>query len=621
MSFVRGGVLPEAAKLVPPKTVLLVNVNDFGQVRKQFDKTSLYGLYKDPSMSALVNDIKSKVRTKIAKANAAVAEALFDAKLLPQGRVSVALVMDEQAKAGQGPSVLVMAQWGDSAVKIKEAADKMVKKAVEGGYHRKSEDYRGVTIATIIKESKPREVPDYSNYTPGGNSKPPMKTVQPPPQEIHYCFVDDCLFGSDRIDVLKFAVAHIQGATSSALAEDSSYSTTLKAVGPYHDIDIYVNIKGIIATMTGGDTTGRAKMMSSSLGLDNVVSFGFAGAVSRVSGTSLSGKGLLRIDGEKKGLFKALEFESSAVKIPRFVPESSYGVASINLNIKKTFEELVKVLSGFAPQVAAIMYMPLVPPGPNGEQGVLLKDDVIDHLGSQIVIANSISKPIKAGAKPESYFAIALNDRQALERSLSVVHDKLLAHGNPEMRRELLGQTIYLMNAPSFGPFFPQRGKRPMLEASATGNSGSPRIAFTVTNDYLVFGTESSVERAIRSSNSKDAAVKSVDSAEWFGRAKAAMPSAVGWASMEDSEVSAELSWQMMKQRVSDKDGDNSVSVGVGGSSSFGLWAIPGVSGGLFNFGLLPKFDSVRKHFGVSAAYGLSRADGIFFEFKYLDPK
>jgi hypothetical protein len=38
----------------------------------------------------------------------------------------------------------------------------------------------------------------------------------------------------------------------------------------------------------------------------------------------------------------------------------------------------------------------------------------------------------------------------------------------------------------------------------------------------------------------------------------------------------------------------------------------------LFDFGLLPDFDAVRKYFGLSAGYGISRADGFFFEFKYL---
>jgi hypothetical protein len=39
------------------------------------------------------------------------------------------------------------------------------------------------------------------------------------------------------------------------------------------------------------------------------------------------------------------------------------------------------------------------------------------------------------------------------------------------------------------------------------------------------------------------------------------------------------------------------------------------------DFGLLPEFETVRKYFGLSAYYGVSRSDGFFFEFKYLNPQ
>jgi hypothetical protein len=41
----------------------------------------------------------------------------------------------------------------------------------------------------------------------------------------------------------------------------------------------------------------------------------------------------------------------------------------------------------------------------------------------------------------------------------------------------------------------------------------------------------------------------------------------------------------------------------------------------LFDFSLLPEFDEVRKYFGLSAFYGLSKPDGFFFELKYLNPR
>ncbi len=104
----------------------------------------------------------------------------------------------------------------------------MVQKAIENGANRKNEDYRGVSITTII---------------------------QNPSSAISYCFMDDCLAGAMNLDILKFVIAHIKGASSPALAGDADYTTTMKTVGPYHDIDFYVNIKHIIETIVAEDTT------------------------------------------------------------------------------------------------------------------------------------------------------------------------------------------------------------------------------------------------------------------------------------------------------------------------------------------------------------------------------
>jgi len=39
----------------------------------------------------------------------------------------------------------------------------------------------------------------------------------------------------------------------------------------------------------------------------------------------------------------------------------------------------------------------------------------------------------------------------------------------------------------------------------------------------------------------------------------------------------------------------------------------------LFDTGLLPEFNTVRKYFGLSVFYGISTPEGFFFEFKNID--
>ena len=117
---------------------------------------------------------------------------------------------------------------------------------------------------------------------------------------------------------------------------------------------------------------------------------------------------------------------------------------------------------------------------------------------------------------------------------------------------------------------------------------------------------------------------ESIGSANWFNKAKSNIPSAVGLAGLQNNAVSGEYFWSTMRQsakpdKADDQDKRNQVSVGITSGS-----ILPQVmftqGAGLFDFSQLPEFDAVKKYFGVSAFYGISRPDGFFFEFKYLNP-
>ena len=172
-----------------------------------------------------------------------------------------------------------------------------------------------------------------------------------------------------------------------------------------------------------------------------------------------------------------------------------------------------------------------------------------------------------------------------------------------EARRELLGYTIYLASLPAL-PFLPG-GTTPMESPGELSAPQLPKLAFTITETHLILGVESTVEQAIRTLSSAEAV--SVDSAKWFVDAKLAIPSVVGLAYLEDTSVSNKLLWRMMKE---------SSKVKAVPSFNFG----PQQVGELANFSLLPEFDDVRKYFGSLTFYGISRPDGFFFEFNYLNP-
>ncbi len=574
----RPKALPRTAKLLPPETIVLMNIDDFQQLKTQFEKTNLYRFYKDPAMAAFVDNAKAKWREKIQKLDDNdIFKAIFSTDVWPQGRVAAALVLNQQSKGFNEPPVVIITQWGEGIDKIKEAIDKMLKKNIEvGGHQKRSENYRGVSIEITIDEAS---------------------------TTLNHCFINDCFIASTNLDLLKFVIAHIKGAASPTLAGDTDYNAAMKTVGPHHDIDFYINIKQIVKTILAEDSAGEAH----NLGLDNIAALGCSVAVATSPGSSGSAKAFLKINGAKKGICKMLDMESAGFKVPLFIPASAYSVTFFNLNIKKAYDELYGILYSFNPQYIAMLQAMDLPDSPDGEPGVKLKTDVIGHLGSQIVFSRSVNKPFSNTSTPaESLIALAVNDRSALEKSLSLLHSKMIAPNNPDAKRELLGHTIYLLS-PSALPFLTP-GMTPMQLPPEANAPQMPTLAFTVTDTHLIFASEPAVERAIRALSSADASP--VGSVKWFTSAKSAIPSVVGMAALKDEAVSCEIFWWMAKQN------SKAESSAVPASTKFGSTGISE----LVNFDLLPPFDAVRKYFGLAAFYGISTPEGFFFEFKDIGP-
>ena len=244
-----------------------------------------------------------------------------------------------------------------------------------------------------------------------------------------------------------------------------------------------------------------------------------------------------------------------------------------------------------------------------------MKADLIDHLGSNILTATKLNKPLSddSEAVPESITALAINNRGAIERSLSLLHEKITG-ANPDSKRELLGHTIYVVDLSMFMPLLMGGGMAPMQLPGETGGPQMPKLAFTVTDTHLIFGSEGTTEQVIRRLSSGG---ESVSSAKWFTTAKLSIPSVVGLAWLQDNAASGEFFWRMLKKSAADASQGSSASLGMS------LGPNPGMifsQMGLFDAGLLPEFDAVKKYFGPFTFYGISKSEGFFFEFNSLNP-
>ena len=591
---VKGAVLPKTAELVPADTILLVDISDFNQLMAKFEKCSVYKLYRDPAMAAFAANLTGKVREKIQKDKDSFVRNILDANVMPAGRVAFAMTVGGQ----QEPPMVLISQWGRDAGRIKEAVEKMAAKEIEGGARRGIESYRDVNIVTLTTDAAPGE--------PAGRGS----DANPGQEKTVYCFIDDCLVIGSDTEVVKFVVAQMKGTGASSLAGDMDYVVTMGAVGPYHDVDVYVNLKQMIRRISDEDKSGQSQMEMANLGFDGVTGLGFSLGIAPDADSSIRGKAFLKTGGLRKGILKMLETRSEPVRPPRFVSSLACSVGFLNIDIKRAYDELCSIIYGFEPAAAMALQQPIPGSGAEGEPGVSLRPDIIEYLGSEIVIAQSINKPFSTSSVPtDTFIAVAVNNRSGLERSLSLLHKRLIVPNNPEPTRELLGHTIYLLGpvgVPILG------GSVPMAEAGPRAVPPPVRLAFTITDTHLIFGQEPAVERAIRTLGGAQS--EPISSARWFNAAKSAVPSVVGWAGFEDNSASGELLWWMLKEGAKTRHADMSMGPAAAVFAGPDMWNFA-------DFGLLPEFETVRKYFGLSAYYGVSRSDGFFFEFKYLNPQ
>ena len=545
------------------------------------------------------------------------------------------MVSTEKTKKDGEPEAVAIIQWGAEAGKVKTAIEKACTKAVEKDQSKRSkEKYKSYEIVTLESKTKAKseeegveikpdgmggrsefaygaeneeEVDSDNEFTmPGGaeENEPEIAAVEPKAQEkTVYAFVNDVLLVSDSVDLIKFVISHIDGASGGTLAEAGKFDSVVASVGPAHDIDVWVNMPAVLAVAATADKSGQAKMQLANFGLDNLGDAALAVGIGRGENKPLTAKGVLKVNGEKRGIIKMLEPVSQSLSLPKFIDPSAAAVSSVNLNFGVMYQELFNLLNNISPGGAAALNVPLVPADQEGQGGVELKKDVIDYLGSQLLFAETIKKPFtdKMDSMKIS-FAIAAKDAKALEKSLSLVHERYFGQGKADAKREFMSSTIYKLGTMSFLPIF--GGASSMADESGDGKTGNG-AAFAVTGGYLIIGAESDIEEAIRLLNNKEAAA--IGSAPWLARARQGLPEKTGVVSLKNEQASMEYLWWVFKNAKSGTASPDAIMLGSLKDTA--------------DFKLLPDFEKVKKYFGVSSSYIVSRPDGFFFESQILDVK
>ncbi|MBN1818630.1 MAG: hypothetical protein JW828_14810 [Sedimentisphaerales bacterium] len=610
-----GVSIPETAKLLPQDTVFLIEINDVTELQAQFGKTAFGRLYKDPSMARFIEHCKTGFQQTLEQDQQV--KNLADKLVLPTGRMALAVIVPQGRKEGlDDPRLLFLAQWGANL----EAGKKFVESIIESGMEDRdsvsTEIYRDVPIITI---TWPEETPDMSGQTveisPGQEQEPsiPTKTVM---KKLSRCFIEDVFLVSNDPEPIKFVIAHMPGTSGDTLSQREAYLSAMQTTGPWNDVRLYIGLDSLLSWVASSDAGGQAKAMLTSLGLDNLSYAAVSAGVARKPVASVSGKAALRTKGPRRGLMKVFEMKTRPFTVPGFLGAEACSVAVVHWDINTAFDEIFRMLSSMQPMFAAILVSPLTPVQQDGSGGVQLKRDIISHLGSQIVIAESLNKTSKELGAADILVCAETTDRARLEAALGALHSQYIAAGKPDTQRDFLGHKIYTIELPQ-GLFGVPGAGQPMGPAEIDDNqvtvgltASGKKLAFSVTDSYLLFGEQTQVENALRAMQDRD--FKSITSAQWYRRAQNRMPGAGAFASMANDAVVWEQLWEMFRSGKY-KESTFGLVLDMQGEQAEAIHRI-------FDFALLPSFQTVRHYFGISIRHGQCREDGLDFEFESIDP-
>jgi hypothetical protein len=569
-------------------------------------------------MKTFVTETEKRLKEYFRTSEDETLRTIVAADALPTGKVALALILPgESDPPGTEPKMLFITQWGQKKNAVKDAIEKMVQNAIEEGATRSRDSYRGTDITTIKSAVEPDAETESGDSSPSGDNNAQARELF---DELSYCFVDDALIVSEAVNPIEFVIAHINGTGTETLAESDSYISAIKAVGPYNDIEVFVNTKELISGFVAEDSSGNLKPLFAGLGLDSIDGYAFSLGIARESGFNYVGKMAIKTHGEKRGVTKMLDFVLAPCKGPKYASPKVCSATFINLDLGKAYDELFKVLAQFQPMFAASLNSPITPPTEDGKAGLTLKEGFLNHLGSEIIITESFEESDNddESIDTEMLLSISVKNREKLENALSQVHAMMIGVDS-DAKREFLGHTIYLVKIP--GLTSPPPGQMTLSDENEIkgglvfNEGGMP--AFTVTDTALLVGGESSIEQALRMLS--DSNVDALNSAKWYRQARSLVPQMVGVGAFSDGAAQAEQFWKAFKKTFGQqKKTDGSISTGMF------MFDVSGPEIERFrktiDSSMLPEFEKVRKYFGVGAFYGVSRPDGFYFEFRNVNP-
>lgn len=466
-------------RLVPADATAVLLVQDVPELRAAWRTSALAEMWEDPAINAFFAPLRDRLedsewRQELRAEIGADPEELADmftggAVLFVAGLGDdlAELAASEEGGAGEWmPTVVVAAEVGDNGPELETLILRKIEEKAEEDPDRLTEhdrrEFRGVTLHIERDLSGEEPVEGFSWAVFDG-----LLTVTTGPEPLERFVVDVQEDGPDE-----------------PLVAATSYSSVRKQTS---DADLYLFIdfadvlpplQKAFVEQLGADPEARANMPFEPGAL--VDALGLDGLRAAVTAARFENGGLLVDAGitfdEQRGLLGILAYGPEEAPRPGFIPADATTFGASRFDFERAWIAIRDVVNAVNPSLLAMANAQLTAMLQNADVELDLKRDVLEALGTEMVVVQGVPERTTPGAAPllleqNQVIGVSLDDRQGFSTALESL--KAMAGGGSELfeTREYLETTIH-------------RLKIPQEEAGPA--SAQAEVAYAIANDWFL---------------------------------------------------------------------------------------------------------------------------------------
>jgi hypothetical protein len=570
----RGAFAAEKApndRLLPANTYLYVTVPNVTELKTRFSKTHTGHLLHDPKLADFLGDVHKKLEQLSEEVQKHVGVKLTDIFEIPDGEVSLAVLLPTDAKKLAVAAIVDFGKSRDTVEKILKTADEALDKA---GFKKASRDVEGTQLVVFTKE-KEKEKDEKKDSDKSEKPEEPDFGSQ-----VAYAIKGDTLIAASSPAAIQDVLRRWGGKHAETLAEVAPYKAVVD-MGKHETtpsvLTWYVNpvtlVQAFVKSSDNVDQSiGMAMAVLPLLGLNNLKAIGGTVHMDTPEYDSVS-RILVYVDQPVSGLLSVFHFPPAKQTPPRWVTEDSTAYIAVNWDIPKAFSAVEGVVDQFMGPGFTAQKLDEWATDDNGPK-IHIKKDVIDNLDGSIIVASDSPD----ASKPESFrllVALGVKDSKKAKAALDKVSKM---QGIPVKTRDFRGQVIYTLEGiPGFG-------------------NSEKEMGLTVIENHLMFSNDvSRLEQVILGDKDR----KPLADSEKYKKLAKHFPAETSIQWYQEQEGQMKGIYEMFKS----------------GKAAESMAAIPPLAKLIegIDFKKLPEFDAIKKYLPATGSYGVPTSNGAMF--------